>query len=176
MTEKMIDLWVLAFGDSREIAEEFFSLGGIDTLTETEGDALAGMASLIPVGDSLGGRGYYVYGVCVAPEYRGQGLFRRLMGRCEEFATERGADYLCLIPTNRGVAEAYRKMGFSHRVSLSPDASAEDARIVSENADFSAFAISDKDFTGADCGLMMPLSEAYFKNTSYCFPERMGEC
>ncbi len=175
-TEKMKKLWVLCFGDPYEVAEEFFSLRGVETLTEEREGKTAGMASLVPVSDSLGGRGYYVYGVCVSPEYRGEGIFKRLMSRCEERAREDGLDYLCLIPVNSGIAAAYEKMGYSVRVSLCTDTDGSRAGIVSESADFAEFSLSDGEFSGAQCGLLKPIREDFDTNIGFSFPNRMGEC
>ena len=172
----MIDLWVRCFGDSYEVAREFFALGGVETLSEKIDGELAGMASLIPVSDSLGGRGYYLYGVCVADEYRGRGIFKRLMSRCEQKAINEGADYLCLIPVNRSIAEAYLRMGYSIPVALCTDTDCSSVRIFSDSVDFSEFALSDEDFFGADCGMLKPISKSVDTNMSFSFPNRMGEC
>lgn len=175
-TERMKDLWVLCFGDPYEVAEEFFSLHGVETLTEEREGAVAGMASIVPVSDSLGGRGYYVYGVCVSPEYRGEGIFKRLMRRCEERAREKGFDYLCLIPVSEDIAATYERMGYLVSVALCTDAKGSGAGIVSESADFAEFSVSDGEFSGARCGLLKPIREGFDTDIGFFFPNRMGEC
>ena len=175
-TEKMKNLWVLCFGDPYEVAEEFFSLRGVETLTEERDGEVVGMASIVPVSDSLGGRGYYVYGVCVSPEYRGEGIFRRLMSRCEERAREEGFDYLCLIPVSEDIAAAYEKMGYIVSVALCTNADGYAVGIVSKSADFADFSVSDGEFSGARCGLLKPIREGFDTNIGFFFPNRMGEC
>ena len=87
-----IKLFSSCFGDSREIAEEFFSCGDVDTVCIYVGERLAAMASLIPIkvgkiccaleqmpSIEIQIRGFYIYGVCVAKEYRCRGLFESVM-------------------------------------------------------------------------------------------------
>ncbi len=53
--------------------------------------------------------------IAVAPQYRGRGVCRVLMGLAKEFACERGADHLWLEVTNINTPaiHAYRRMGFA---------------------------------------------------------------
>ena len=171
-----VELWTLCFEDSRETAEEFFSLRGVGTLTEysPQGE-LAGMASLVPVSDSLGGRGYYAYGVCVHPSFRGQGLFRKLMLRCEETAREQGASYLCLIPADAELRDTYIRMGYEIPVELCTGGR-EGVAIRSGSEDFSRFAQTDAEPSVEMRGLLKPFDESYSSDMKFYFPERMGEC
>lgn len=174
---RAVELWMLCFEDSRETAEEFFSLRGVETLTECSPQGeLMGMASLIPVSDSLGGRGYYVYGVCVHPSFRGRGIFRKLMSECEARATELGASYLCLIPATEKLYGTYFRMGYRIPVELCGFICEGDVEIRSCSKDFTLFAKTDAEYSGNVRGLLKPFSERYSSDMKFCFPERMGEC
>lgn len=170
------ELWALCFGDSHEFAREFFAINGITTLCEYSGNKLIGMASMIPLISDSALRGNYVYGVCVHPEYRGNGVFRKLMGRCEERAVQKGDDFICLIPATDALVRSYSKMGYSISVALCDKAldSTEKLNVTCEG--FRRFTDVEEDSQPAvRFGLMKPLNDLVTEKMSFSFSERMGE-
>lgn len=170
------ELWALCFGDSPELAREFFAIDGIRTVCEYSGDTLIGMASMIPLASESALRGDYVYGVCVHPEYRGQGVFRKLMARCEQIALNNGDDFICLIPATDALVRSYSKMGYSISVALCDSASDSTEKLTVSCDGFRRFAATEEDAQSAvRFGLMKPLGNSVTKKMSFSFSERMGE-
>ena len=170
-------LWSLCFGDSEEVADSFFAIPDILTLTEHKNGATVGMASLIPVGSKGSLLGYYAYGVCVHPDHRGGGIFRRLMERCEAQAIADGKDLLCLIPATEALAKTYSRMGYSRKIELFDKASEGSHAITPASRGFSDFAApdcADAPLLTADFGLLKSFSQID-EDTRFCFAAPMGE-
>ena len=170
------ELWALCFGDSTEFAREFFAIDGIRTVCEYSGDTLIGMASMIPIVSESALRGDYVYGVCVHPDHRGQGVFRKLMARCEQIALNNGDDFICLIPATEALVESYSKMGYSISVALCDSASDSIEKLTVSCDGFRRFVATDEDTSPTvSFGLMKPLGNKVTEDMSFSFSERMGE-
>ena len=171
-------LWSLCFGDAEDVARSFFEIPEVLTLTEYENDSLIGMASMIPVTCDGGACGYYVYGVCVHPDHRGRGVFKKLMDKCEIEAKRSGADMLCLIPATDRLAKTYANMGYYQKVALSDDPQKSGVGILAISSGFRSFAIPDDPtqprYT-SDFGVLKPISSKISPNESFCFEEHMGE-
>lgn len=167
-------LFCLCFGDTKQTANEFFSIKEVDTLTEYSDERLSAMASLIPLCTEDKKTGFYVYAVCVHPDFRGLGGFRRIMQRCEGYAKERGADFLCLIPATERLASSYGHMGYSKRVLLYDSADSHAQKIYVLSDDFLRFATpegnSDTEIT---FGLLKPLTD--ISDEKYAFASPMGD-
>ena len=141
-TNKKIALFVECFQDTNEVAESFFSCRDVLTVCKYEEDRLAAMASLVPILAEDNIKGFFLYGVCVAEDFRGRGLFRLIMEMAEEEALIRGAAFVCLIPADEKLAETYRR--FSYDTEVLPKG-ANGKRIVLLSDDFRAFALCDKE-------------------------------
>ena len=170
------ELWLLCFDDTPNTPKELFDISDIDTLYEYREDTLIAMATLVPVKTDTELMGYYAYGVCTHPKYRGQGTFKRLMERCEHYATDKNADFLCLIAADKALADTYRRMGYSFPVTLAGNECPEGSiGISSLSNSFSKFAESDD---SADTitlyGLLKPLFPMN-ENLKFSFSEHMGE-
>lgn len=167
-------LFCLCFGDTEQTATEFFSIKEVATITEYSEGRLSAMASLIPLCMEDKKVGFYVYGVCVHPDFRGLGGFRRIMQGCEDYAKEKGADFLCLIPATPLLASSYGRMGYSKRVQLYDGADSDAQRIYLLSEDFARFAIpaGDSD-TEIDFGLLKPLADIPDKKHAFASP--MGD-
>ena len=95
-----VSLFCECFGDTRDVAETLYACSDIINVSINNEDGLAAMASLVPIlAQDYKAKGYYVYGVCVAPQRRGRGLFREIMKRSEAEAKKMGATFVCLIPS-----------------------------------------------------------------------------
>ncbi len=170
-------LWSLCFGDSEEVAESFFTIPDVLTLTEYKDGALVGMASLVPIRSENDILGYYAYGVCVHPDHRGHGLFKKLMERCEAQTLADGKDMLCLIPATDKLATTYTRMGYSQKVLLSGKETSGKCALFSTSLGFSEFAApdsADAPVLTADFGLLKAFSHIDAAN-EFCFAEPMGE-
>ena len=176
ITSKKEELWLLCFDDEPNIPKELFSLVDIETLCDYQENELIAMATLVPVKTSTGLSGYYAYGICTHPKHRGKGVFKRLMERCEDYAKDKNAAFLCLIAADSSLADTYRRMGYSFSVSLAgEDTPSKAIKIRSLSEAFSKFAKPDEI---AECeglyGLLKPLFSAD-ENLKFAFSEYMGE-
>lgn len=175
--EHLAQLWELCFGDTEDTALEFLSIPDVITLTEERDERSIAMASLVPVSTECGQNGVYVYGVCVHPKHRGQGIFRELMARCEAFAKDKDADFLCLIPADDGVRNAYKKMGYDIEVATPQNRESVSVGIFSLSEDFTKFAVPDGEpSSNIKYGLLKPLEHFDAQNKKYSFLHHMGEC
>ncbi|MEV5508528.1 GNAT family N-acetyltransferase [Streptomyces orinoci] len=79
-----------------------------------EGPA-GGLAGFVTVSYSAWNRRLTIEDIEIAPEHRGRGVGRALMGLAADFAHERGAGHLWLEVTNVNAPaiHAYRRMGFT---------------------------------------------------------------
>jgi GNAT superfamily N-acetyltransferase len=58
-------------------------------------------------------KGGYVFAAWVAPEYRGNGIFRALMQGAEEIMRARGYAFIFVVPEKAELFAAYEKMGYT---------------------------------------------------------------
>ncbi len=177
MRDKKEELWILCFDDAPSVAKSFFKINDITTITSEKDSLLVGMASLVPTNTNNSYQGFYIYGVCTHPKHRGQGIFTSLMHHCEDFAYAHGADFLCLIPSNRALGQVYRRMGYTKEISLPSDSIEDDTLIYSISKGFSRFA-EDFDETAplGECGLLKVLSNKISDDVHFSFQHHMGEC
>ncbi len=112
MTEQLKELWMLAFGDSREFVDLFWDTGFSNDrcqyLTE-QGQVTAALYWL----DCRfrGQKQAYIYAVATHPDHRGKGLCRKLMARSQAVLAERGYTAALLKPGGEGLIRMYEKMG-----------------------------------------------------------------
>ena len=101
-----IKLWIEIFGDGEEYIQRFYDNFGGDVFTHYDGDKLACMVNRVPInyGNHNGG---YIYAACTHPEYRGKGIFRRLL-----IEAEADMDFMMLIPAEPELYAMYRKLGY----------------------------------------------------------------
>ncbi|MFF7090878.1 GNAT family N-acetyltransferase [Streptomyces rubradiris] len=89
--------------------------GGVDSRTFVAQGASGGLAGFVAVSYSGWNRRLIIEDIKVAPEHRGKGVGRALMGLATDFARERGAGHIWLEVTNINAPaiHAYRRMGFA---------------------------------------------------------------
>ncbi len=172
-----ISLFCECFGDTREVAEKLFSCSDIINVTTYKEDRLVASASLVPIlaldDDAVG---YYIYGVCVAPDMRGRGLFREIMQMSETEAKNRGAKYVCLIPADNGLSNTYQKMGYTIPILQRFESlGANGIKLLSN--EFRNFAKSDSKVEVRQNGLLKILNKNEFNphNEKLCFLDDMGD-
>ena len=113
-------LWRRVFGDGPELTGAFWERFPPEKHTRViDRDGLAAMASWIPV--TLEGQpGAYVYAVATAPEQRGRGLCRALLGELEDTLAAQGFAFTALCPAAPSLFDFYARLGyetaFCHRV------------------------------------------------------------
>lgn len=60
--------------------------------------------------------GGYIFAAWVRLEYRGQGIFARLMAETEKVMREREYDFAFVVPENEGLFAMYKKFGYIEKV------------------------------------------------------------
>ena len=105
-------LWTRCFGDGPAVSGAFWDRFPPEEHTRiVAGDGVEAMASWMPV--SLAGEaGAYVYAVATAPEHRGRGLCRALMGELEAALAAEGITFAALCPAEASLYAFYAKMGY----------------------------------------------------------------
>ncbi|MBQ8579798.1 MAG: GNAT family N-acetyltransferase [Oscillospiraceae bacterium] len=106
-------LWQLAFGDSEEFIDRFFSTG-----------YSADRCRCIRIGEEIAAALYwldceyegqkmaYIYAVATHPEHQGRGLCRALMEDTHRVLTEQGYGAALLMPAGESLRQMYGKMGY----------------------------------------------------------------
>ena len=110
---KLRRLWKLAFGDTDEFLDVFFSTAyGPDRCRcIREGDGV--VAALYWLDMDLEGQKFaYIYAVATDPVCRGKGLCRNLMEDTAQVLTARGYDGAILVPQEEGLRAMYARMGY----------------------------------------------------------------
>ena len=101
-----------------EYVDFFTSLSRDDgyLVSAAENDGrLAGMLFLLPCmlkNKEYSALGYYMYSVCVSPELRGRGIFRRMCAYADGVAKAHGGKFVALIPADTKLYETYVRLGY----------------------------------------------------------------
>jgi ribosomal protein S18 acetylase RimI-like enzyme len=103
------------FPEDESDGDEGGGEGGVDSRTFVAQDASGELAGFVTVSYSGWNRRLTIEDIEVAPEHRGKGVGRALMGLATEFARERGAGHIWLevANVNAPAIHAYRRMGFA---------------------------------------------------------------
>ena len=171
-----VALFVECFGDSADEAEKFFSCRDIVTVCKCEEDGLAAMAGLVPILAEENVPGYYIYGVCVAKDFRGRGLFRTIMRMAEEEAITRGARFVCLIPADSRLDATYRRFLYDTEVLSKGSLLGKRIELLSE--DFRTFAHCENEVLGERMnGLLKSFDRDRFspRDGEFVFCDDMGD-
>ena len=103
-TEGLKDLWKLAFGDSDEVIEAFFRTAfAPERCRYLEIGGQTATALYWFDTQWTGQKFAYLYAVATHPDFRGQGLCRRLMEETHAILTEQGYDGALLMPAEAGL-------------------------------------------------------------------------
>ena len=117
---QLLPLWKQAFGDHEGFWELFLETGYCPDrcLYLTREDTLA--AALCWFDTEAEGRKWaYIYAVVTRPEFRGQGLCRKLFAQAEELWAKKGYAGALLVPAEESLRTMYRKMGYETCTCLS---------------------------------------------------------
>ncbi len=113
-------LWKLAFGDTDDFLDSFFStaFSADRYLSIRLEDQVAAALYWFDCGYD-GRRAAYVYAVATHPDFRGRGLCRQLMGKAHDLLKEQGYDAVLLVPQDEGLRKMYAAMGYRDATSVS---------------------------------------------------------
>lgn len=107
-------LYEEVFDDSQYFLDYYFGkyiANTINFVCERRGE-IVGMATIHPKKLMISGRmvqAGYVYAVATKPEYRGQGIMRRILDEIYTYALKTNYEYLYLIPANPSI---YTSLGY----------------------------------------------------------------
>ena len=116
---ELIRLWSSSFGDPDDMVEDFLSNFGIGTgVAGIKDGKIVCAAYILPTGGIHLPHGVthsccYIYAVAVLPEYRGFGLGREITKEAVRISKERGFEFSVLKPSDLGLFDFYRKLGFA---------------------------------------------------------------
>lgn len=104
------ELYEEIFDDSQYFVDYYFSSyvrNTVNFVCEKDGQ-IVGMATIHPKKLKVSKKEVvagYVYGVATKPEYRGQGIMKKLLEMIDEYAVKNEYEYLYLIPANPKIYE-----------------------------------------------------------------------
>lgn len=113
MIDQLKQLWQLAFGDSETFINFYFDNAYAPERCRylTEGPQVT--AALHWLDGSYDGQTFaYIYAVATHPDFRGQGLCRKLMALTHETLRQQGYAGALLMPAETSLRQMYRKMGY----------------------------------------------------------------
>lgn len=106
-------LWMLAFGDSEQTADSFFSTAyAPDRCRYLEEDGRIAAALYWLDAECCGRKVAYIYGVATHPDHRGKGLCRKLMALTHEALRRQGYAGALLMPAKPGLRKMYASFGY----------------------------------------------------------------
>jgi ribosomal protein S18 acetylase RimI-like enzyme len=117
---KLRRIWSRTFGDSEGAVQRFLDHFGIEIgVVGIEKGVITCAAFIIPTDGIrlLNGETkscLYIYAVAVLHEFRGSGYGKELMKAAMRISRERGFAYTVLKPSDSGLFEFYRKLGFQN--------------------------------------------------------------
>lgn len=114
MTDQLIRLWQLAFGDEEGFIRLFFDTAydPARCLYLTENSEITAALYWLDC-EYRGQKQAYLYAVATHPRHRGKGLCRRLMDKAHAILREQGYSAALLRPADEGLRQMYRKMGYA---------------------------------------------------------------
>ena len=128
ITERCIPLWHSAFGDKKEQIARAIELLADSALYAAITDDGLPLTQCVMIEHRLSvHRGLYIYAACTDERFRAHGLFSDLLERCAECASERGFDFLSLIPASDALSRFYEKRGFTLPCRLSASCDPSDS-------------------------------------------------
>ena len=115
--ERLAELWKSCFGDDDEYISGFFEnrFAPEDTLVVREDGAVRAMLFLLCGSVRAGGESFsaaYIYAACTQEEYRGRGYMASLLDMAARHCTDKGLDFLCLVPAQDSLFGYYEKHGY----------------------------------------------------------------
>lgn len=115
--EGIISLWHEAFGDSRNEIEFFLEKKFIpeNTVVCEENGEIASLLFLLNGEMHINNRdypAYYLYAACTSKKHRGKGIMGEMLDFSKNLASDRGVDFICLMPAENSLFNYYSKFGY----------------------------------------------------------------
>ena len=113
-------LWKLAFGDTDAFLDSFFGTAYSPDrcrLLKIQGTVAAALYWFDCSVENQ--KTAYVYAVATHPDFRGQGLCRKLMQETHSLLKAQGYDSVVLVPQDTGLRKMYAAMGYRDATSVS---------------------------------------------------------
>lgn len=113
-------LWKLAFGDTDAFLDSFFGTAYSPKrchLLKVDGRVAAALYWFRCSCNEQ--KIAYIYAVATHPDFRGQGLCRRLMEETHHILAEQGYDATLLVPQDDGLRKMYAAMGYRDATAVS---------------------------------------------------------
>ena len=162
-------LWKLAFGDTEEFLDKFFSTAFAPErchVLKQEGQIVA---ALYRFDCSMGEQKLaYLYAVATHPDFRGQGLCRRLMGQTHGMLKEQGYDGVLLVPQDGGLRKMYAAMGYQDATSVAEFSCEAGEALPMAAVDADAYATLRRKFL-PEKGVVQEGENLRFLDTYACF-------
>ena len=112
-TKALRDLWQLAFGDSEEFIGFFFDTAyAPERCCSLTVDGTIAAALYWLDAEYAGQKLAYIYAVATHPDFRNQGLCRKLMEKTHTLLSVQGYTGTLLMPAGEGLRQMYAKMGY----------------------------------------------------------------
>lgn len=110
-------LWNEAFGDSESDIQFFLDgrFNPINTLILEENGEIASMLFLIEGKmhiNHVDYPSYYLYAACTSKKFRGRGFMVSLLSEAKQISSDRGIDFICLMPGEESLFDFYKKNGY----------------------------------------------------------------
>lgn len=112
-TAELRALWMLAFGDSEQAVDSFFTTAyAPDRCRYLEEDGHIAASLYWLDAECCGRKVAYIYGVATHPDHRGKGLCRKLMALTHEVLHQQGYAGALLMPAEPGLRKMYASFGY----------------------------------------------------------------
>ncbi len=117
--ESLADLWKVCFGDDDEYIAGFFEnrFNPEETLVIREDGAVRSMLFLLPGEVKADGEMFsaaYLYAACTHPDCRGKGFMASLLSAAKEHCSQKGLDFICLVPAQESLFAYYAEHGYKN--------------------------------------------------------------
>lgn len=115
--EGLISLWHDSFGDNRKEIEFFLDNKYVpeNTVVCEENGCIVSQLFLLEGEMHIGGDdypSYYLYAACTAKEHRGKGIMGQMLEFTRNLASDRGVNFICLMPAEESLYNYYSKFGY----------------------------------------------------------------
>lgn len=103
------DIWLRCFNDSKEFIDLFFSYKGYwKAIVIEHNNTIVSMLFVIPTADDF----WYIYAVATLPQYRKQGLMKKLLNETYLRSIKHRKKGILLVPATEMIKKYYEKLGF----------------------------------------------------------------
>lgn len=112
---KIKKMWMEIFNDSEQFTDFALSICSEDGiyLLKNENEIVSMTIAGIDV-EAYGKKGFYIYGVCTKPQYRGKGYAKQLINYICEEKIGNGYDFSITQPASESLFEFYKNLGFDN--------------------------------------------------------------